>query len=412
MSNDVRARLRKAWHVVRRRRKANAYVARRLAVSKARWLGDAVCPVVLMIDDLTNAWHNRTSAASWEPGGDWGGALDAPDGAVAFLDQHLLREHPEARTTFFVVAGPISSYTHTQPFRFAAALDADERSTDFFRKLDRDPRFELAYHGYNHGAAGARTEEFLQEWRGFRSSDEAKAQTLRGLAIFQRATGRTPRGGKYGGWEYNEFAEDAVNECGFLWWCRDWMPRDVTGSVPDDYYEVQLFGRNLVAALPSTVHGHFWDTRQIDLLAARQQVISIEEHIAPIRPDGLVQTPNIVDDIRELRRLYRYLRRYHVWHATCTEIATYALARERTLVHDVQADRFSVNYEGRIERPALTLRLGCASICSRQTPRVVVTLPDGAELPPDACRFDPSAFNHLVTIPVMNGTYSVRATSC
>src|SRR5205085_234105 len=110
----------------------------------------------------------------------------------------------------------------------------------------------------------------------------AVTQTRQGLEIFSRATGTTPLGGKYGGWDYNRFAEDAINECGFVWWCRDWTPRNISGRVPDSYYEPQFFGPNLVVALPSTVHGQFWDRRQIDLLLARGQVIAVAEHIAPV----------------------------------------------------------------------------------------------------------------------------------
>ena len=166
-----------------------------------------------------------------------------------------------------------------------------------------DPRFELAYHGHNHGTPGERTETFLQEFRGFPSREAAVAQTNQGLDTFVKAIGARPRGGKYGGWDYNGHADGAIDDCGFLWWCRDWMPRDITGRIPDGSSEPQFFGRNLVVALPTTVHGHFWDARQVDLLLARRQIIGIEEHIAPVRPDGRVQTPNIVDDIDDLRRL-------------------------------------------------------------------------------------------------------------
>ena len=138
--------------------------------------------------------------------------------------------------------------------------------------------------------------------------------------------------GKYGGWDYNGFADAAVDDSGFLWWCRDWMPRDVAGRIPDEYYDPQFFGRNLVVALPSTVHGHFWDRQQIDTLMKRRQLIAIEEHIAPLRPDGLIQTPNIVDDMDDLRRLYRLLRGKNVWHANGTEIASYVVAREQSLI--------------------------------------------------------------------------------
>lgn len=401
-------RLRKLWHVVRRRQGRNAAKPQRLVVAKTQWLNGADSPVVLMIDDLTNAWHNHSKASTWEHGGDWGAGLNDPRGALAFLERELLRDFPEAKTTFFVVAGAISAYTHHQPFSYSGPMDATPESVRFFTSLSRDARFELAYHGYNHGTSGAQTEAFLQEWRGFASREAAVAQTQKGLDIFRRATGEVPKGGKYGGWDYNEFAGDAVSDCGFSWWCRDWTPRDVTGHIDDAYYEPQYFGANLVVALPSTVHGHFWDHRQVDLLLTRRQLISIEEHIAPIRPDGLIQAPNIVDDIHELRRLYRYLRSKNVWHANCSDIAGYVVAREGTLVHDVTLDSFSIRYSGPAERPTLTLRVDSSAICDTSKPRIVVTSPDGQALEATAYRFDQHRYHHLVTLPVVNGSYGVR----
>ncbi len=364
-----------------------------------------------MIDDLTNAWHNRSGRAGWEPGGDWGGGLDAPGSALRTLEDGLLRDYPEARVTFFTVAGAISAYTRDQPFSYSAPLDADASSCRFFRTLAADPRFELAYHGYNHGTPGDRTETFVQEWRGFPSHDAAVAQTKLGLEAFVRAVGVRPLGGKYGGWDYNEHAEGAVDASGFLWWCRDWMPRDVSDRRADGYYDPQYFGTGLVVALPSTVHGHFWDTRQVERLLARRQVIAIEEHIAPIRPDGRIQTPNIIDDMADLRRLYRYLRNKDVWHATGSQIASYIIARDRSLVHDIGRDRFSIAYEGRAIRPLLTVEIDCAALCSPEQPAVDVVAPDGQAVAPEAIRLDLRRYRHLVTIPVVAGKYEVRPRS-
>lgn len=380
----------------------------RLCVEKSRWLHDAQSPVMLMIDDLTNAWHNHSGAGVWQAGGDWGGGHDRPGSALRMLQDGLLRAYPEVRTTFFTVGGPISAYTHHEPFSYAAPLDANEASIQFFRMVAADPRFELAYHGYNHGTPGDRTERFVQEWRGFESCDAAVAQTKRGLDIFLRALGSRPVGGKYGGWDYNGVAEAAVDASGFLWWCRDWMPRDVTDRVSDAYYEPQFFGPNFVVALPSTLHGHFWDTRQVDLLLARRQVISIEEHIAPVRPDRQVQTPNIADDMDQLRRLYGYLRGKNVWHATGTEIASYVIARERSVISDVTRDGFSITYNGRVDRPLLTLRVDCAAICTQEQPLIDVVDPDGVVADATAFRFDRGRHRHLVTLPVRQGRYQVR----
>lgn len=408
MTAKLLRRLRKSWHIIRRRLGAGTEAPLRLVIEKAAWLNDARSPVMLMVDDLTNAWHNRHGADRWEPGGDWGGGLGEPGSALVFLEDGLLRDFPEVKVTFFTVAGPLSAYTHHQPFSQAAPLDARHESREFFRSLAADSRFELAYHGFDHGTPGVRTEDFVQEWQGFSSREAAVAQTKRGLEIFSRITGAAPRGGKYGGWDYNGFADDVVDDCGFVWWCRDWMPRDVTGRIPDGYYEPQFFGRNLVVALPSTVHGHLWDRRQIDLLLARRQMITVEEHIAPLRPDGVIQTPNIVDDLEDLRRLFRYLRGKNVWHATGSEIAAYVVARERSLLYDITQEGFSLRYEGYIERPPLTLRVDCSAVCTPTQPLIEVILPDGTAADPAACRFDRERYRHLVTVPVMEGRYRVR----
>ena len=156
------------------------------------------------------------------------------------------------------------------------------------------------------------------------------------------------------------------------------------------------------------MHGHFWDRRQIDLLLARRQVIAIAEHIAPVRPDGLIQTPNIVDDMGELRRLFRYLGGQDVWYATGSEIASYVVARERSLVYDVTREGFSLRYEGRVERPKLTMRVDCSAVCTAARPVIDVVLPDGTTADAAACRFDRASYRHLVTVPVMEGRYWVR----
>ena len=211
--------------------------------------------------------------------------------------------------TFFTVAGPISALHAPSTIQLRRAARCRRSQLPLLPRPGAPIRDSSSPITDTITARQAdRPSAFVQEWHGFPSHEAAVAQTKQGLETFSRAIGTRPAGGKYGGWDYNGFAERRVDACGFIWWCRDWMPRDMAGRIPDAYYEPQFFGKNLVVALPSTVHGHFWDSRQIDLLLARRQLIAIEEHIAPIRPDGLVQTPNIVDDMSDLRRLYQYLR--------------------------------------------------------------------------------------------------------
>jgi hypothetical protein len=411
VTSRVKRRLQTSWHVLRQHLGANQDRLQRLVVEKAQWLHDASSPVMLSIDDLTNAWHQPHADLPPEHAGDWGGRMREPGSALEFLEDRLMRTFPELKVTFFAVAGPISAYTHHRPFSHAASLDATEESKRFFRAIAEDSRYELAYHGLNHGTAAERTEDFIQEWRGFNSVESAVAQTRRGLEIFVRATGREPNGGKYGGWEYNEFAEPALEQCKFAWWCRDWTPRDTTGRIPDEYYSPHFFGSRMIVGLPTTVHGRFWSRRQIDILLAKRQLIAVEEHIAPIRPDGLIQTPNIVDDLEDLRRLFSYLRGKNVWYATGSEIAEYIVARDRSVIYDVSTQGFSLNYEGRLNRPALSLRIDCRAICGPTKPLIEVILPDGVVLDPAACQFDIRHFRHLITIPAMDGPFRIRPIS-
>src|SRR5438093_9613209 len=148
MIATAKRRLQRSWHQVRRRLGADVGAPMRLVVEKAAWLHDARSPVMLMVDDLTNAWHNRSGGDRWEPGGDWGGGHDDPGSALYAIEARLLADFPEARVTFFTVAGPISAYTRDQPFSRAMALDADAASRRRVALLAADARFDLAYHGY------------------------------------------------------------------------------------------------------------------------------------------------------------------------------------------------------------------------------------------------------------------------
>src|SRR5438034_7660647 len=124
----VKGRLRKRWHVLRRRFGAGTGAPQRLVIEKAEWLNDARSPVMLMVDDLTNAWHNRRGGDIWEPGGDWGGGLRRPGSALRFLEDNLLRDFSEVKVTFFTVAGPLSAYVHHQTFSHAAPFDLPDES--------------------------------------------------------------------------------------------------------------------------------------------------------------------------------------------------------------------------------------------------------------------------------------------
>ena len=172
----------------------------RLAVSIAKWKNDADSPVMLMVDDLANAYCAPANSLP-DARGDWGGLHNSSNSIMQYLETNLFHEFREIRTTFFTVMGPISQYNHYQPFSSAKPANDDKESISFFRNLGQIEEFEIAYHGFNHGLPGETTKDFIQEWETFSSLEDAVLQTNRGIEIYQDIFGCPPKGGKYGGWQ-------------------------------------------------------------------------------------------------------------------------------------------------------------------------------------------------------------------
>lgn len=399
---NIRNKINKKYSQLR-----NSYIKseekpKRLIIEKAKWCNNADSPVMLMIDDLANAWHSKNGNSTWDIGGDWGGGLSGKCSIISFLNKNLLNKYTEIKVTFFAVAGKTSQYTYNEPFSFSEPLNFNGESKKHFRELNDNDRFEIAYHGYNHGTPGKEIKDFVQEWKGFQSIDDAVKQTEMGKDIFKDVFDEYPKGGKYGGWEYNGFADDSIDRAGFIWWSRDWMPRDTQDQICDSYYEPQFFGQNFVVALPSTIHGFQWSKKQIDLLLSKQQVISIEEHIAPLRPDGLVQTPNIVDDIDELNHLFNYLKDKNVWYATGSEITEYFIGFSFTTICDIKHDSFKIRYTGKLLEPPLTLQFDFRYLSEEKDVKIIT--PDNQTI---KCLKDSDDGLYKVNINVKEGSYNV-----
>lgn len=189
------------------------------------------------------------------------------------------------------------------------------------------------------------------------------------------------------------------------------MPRDTKSSVLDEYYELHYFGDDHVVAIPTTIHGHHWEKKEIDTLLRNRQVISIEEHIAKIKPGSPDQMPNIFDDMRELKRLFGYLREKNVWYASCGDIASYFVGYRSSDVYDVKKDSFKMKYRGRVNNPWITLLVDSRCVCSDKEPYIRITLPNGTLLAGQQYQFREKGFIHKIHIPVMNGEYHVSPAS-
>jgi hypothetical protein len=380
----------------------------RVSIDKAKWFGHASSPVLFMIDDLTNSWVERNGRELDGPDYDWGGKHRAANGVVRFLEDRLFRRFPQIKTTYFTVVGEMSPFSTQATFASAKPMNSDTASAEFFRSLGRSSTTELAYHGLTHGIPRERPADFVQEWESFQTLEAGLAQIEKGKAIYREVMGHEPEGGKYGGYRTNHLSERTVEHSGFLWWCRDWTPRDTTGAVPDQCYEVAYFGeKRKVVSIPSTVHGRHWTRAQIDRLLRHGQVISVQEHISPRRPDGRTQTPNIYDDIDALSRLFTYLATQPVWYATASEVARYFIGYTHSLFFDLQHDTFRVEYTGGVPAPVLTIWLDASSLCDPQHPSLQIVLPGGQHLAAHHVAATDRPYLFSVNLPLQSGRYAL-----
>jgi len=398
-----------------------------MRIERSKWYNHADSPVLLMIDDLANAWVDTNGDGTVDWGEDWGFFKDGDRSSFRFLKERILRDHPEVKVTFFVPVGkrvgivrrPVCPM-HSKP------IHADEESKAFFRSVHQDGRFELAYHGTTHGVAGEKAGDFVQEWASFANLEEALSRIGEGVGIFDDAIGTRPRGGKYCGYTSNEFSDESIDEAGFEWWCRYWNRGKTDGSDdpacgpdPDPLtnYDVKRFGKRGVIDIPSTVSGALlnglyhaggspkdiakrlfkktfirWKLREIDELLERRLVISVQEHIAPSRDDGKRQSPNIFDDRESLLRIFEHLKGKKVWHCTCSELADYVNLRDHVSVEICGEREFELKHEEKHRGRLLSLRF------DEQKPFRIL-LPDGRNV---------MAENGEANLPVLEGRYALR----
>lgn len=338
-----------------------------LIVRIAEWPGDAVSPVCLMVDDLTDGWIDRDGSGRPLGRNDWGAGMDERGSSLRFLADGLLSSHPEIRTTFFV---PVARVEDVRPARYPCTFrPINERPefVRFLRDLEADPRFECAYHGREHGVPGPVAAAYVPEFNQHETVADALGVLREGAQIWKDVFGEGPRGGKYPAYARGAHGDAAVNLARFAWWCRRW-DRGLASVDDPAAFHPRFFGEEAVVDVPSTVDGGLmtlppleprgpkavayaglvllrsrsWIRSHLDALLARRAVITVQQHITSSRPDGRRQAPNVHDDGRTLRTIFDHLRSHRVWHATCGEIAAYFATRERTHVSLLSDERFLV----------------------------------------------------------------------
>ena len=322
-----------------------------------KWKNNADSPVLFLIDDLANKWVDLNNDGKITPEEDWGYAGFDENGAFHFLKKEILFINSKIKTTFFVPVGKRTNIiTGSEIKSISNPINTTDKSKDFFKTLQNDECFEIAYHGTTHGVPGKTAKDFIQEWESYKSLDEALATINGGKEIYKDAIGVYPNGGKYCGYISNEFSDESIDKLGFKWWCRYYNRAAIDGRNETEFcgrdknpfssFNVKFFGKNKVVDIPTTISGSLlnsvfrptkgikgilkkilkpliirWKLKKIDFLLANNLVISIQEHISPSREDGKRQTPNIFDDKESLKAIFEYLKNKNVWYCTCSEFA-------------------------------------------------------------------------------------------
>jgi len=321
-----------------------------------RWKNGANSPVLLFIDDLCNTYVDMESRNKGYLENDWGYFKRLPDSAFDFLLKEIMTEFPEIKVTFFVPVGKRSPViADSNVGQISKPINTDDESIRFYSSIDKEDRFEVAYHGTTHGKPGRQARDFGQEWETYKDLNHAISVITNGRNIFKQAVGRWPTGGKYCGYKSNLFSDESVDRSDFRWWCRYANRAAVEGN-PEEYfsgtdknpltaYDIKYFGKNKVLDIPTTIPGDLLNPiykkrkgikgllkfilrplliklklREIDFLIKNGLVVSIQEHISPARVDGKRQTPNIFDDRKSLITIFRYLRKKKVWYCTGSEL--------------------------------------------------------------------------------------------
>lgn len=329
-----------------------------------KWFNNADSPVLFMVDDLANVWVDVNGNGEIDPGEDWGYAKYSENSSFRFLNDVILKNYPYIKVTFFTPVGVRAGMIENPAINsILKMINSDDEAKQFFRSINDNPRYEIAYHGTTHGRVGKTSCDFVQEWETFSCLEEAEDAINKGKEIYIDVFGEYPRGGKYCGYASNEFSDESINNAGFTWWCRYWNGEIIDspgcrtgGNVRNslENLDIKVFGSNKVIDIPSTVSGALLTgilnfdmytikgigkkllkkylirrkLEQIDFLLKNKLVISIQEHIAPARDDGRIQMPNIYNDRESLKIIFEYLRDKNVWYCTCSELADYVIFRD------------------------------------------------------------------------------------
>jgi hypothetical protein len=392
-----------------------------------KWYNNSSSPVMLFIDDLANVWVDLNGNGKVDLEEDWGYAKNEENSSFTFLNKKLLKLFPYIKITFFTPVGiRVGMIENSSIKSISKMINCDEETKKFFKTIYDNPKFEIAYHGTTHGKVGDKSDDFVQEWEIFKDLDEAVDTINYGKEIYKDVFGKHPKGGKYCGYESNEYSDESIDKTGFLWWCRYYNRGIVdnkncsiggkdTNSITN--FDIKTFGENKVIDIPTTLDGEMFkdllslnpnintlkglvkfifrryfiyrEIKKIDYLLKNNLIISIQEHISPARDDGRRQTPNIFDDLDSLIYIFNFLKGKNAWYCTCIELASYVYNRENSRIVEDGGNKFHIEYKDRdgLEHKNISIKIEGARY---------ILPPSGGAITGNA-----GVFN----IPIQNGYY-------
>jgi hypothetical protein len=335
-----------------------------------KWYHNADSPVLFMIDDLANVWIDVNGNGEVDLEEDWGYAKNSEKSSFRYLKNAILKQFPDVKVTFFTPVGiRVGMIENPQIKSISKLINCDEETKKFFKSINNDTKFEIAYHGTTHGKVGKTNKDFKQEWELFNSLDEAIKVVDYGKEIYKDVFGEYPKGGKYCGYQLNMYSDESIDRTGFLWWCRYWNRGMAYDKNPLTNFDVKTFGENNVIDIPSTIDGGLLNgilhpnvhtvkgkikkilknqlinirLNQINFLLKNKLIINIQEHMAPSRDDGRRQSPNIFDDNESLKHIFEYLKNKNVWYCTGSELAEYVNIRLSIHINSSDNNTFKID---------------------------------------------------------------------
>lgn len=320
----------------------------------AKWFNNYQAPLVLMMDDLSDAYV-EVYHESYK--NDWGYLCDANGSSFHFLKKELLEIYPYIKITFFIPYLKHNVINENSQYRFKKFSLGDRLEyTNFLKKLDVQGH-EIAHHGSNHGKyinenILSTVNNWKHEWELFEDIAAGIDITLNGVKKFKNICNIDVVGGKYCGYKTIDNSQTIIDKCNFLYWC------DRVNYLEKNFNE-SFFGKNNIISFPTNYRGNafvrlsyktgnekrdkiknilkylqpFYNVFsyiQLYKLYKNKYVISIQEHSSPSTSAGTVQAPNIVTDIESLKKIFKFLKRFSIWYATCKEISKYIYVRENS----------------------------------------------------------------------------------